>query len=382
MFLCAPVYFLVVSRVHKRFVTLIYMTILGLVFLIMGNWYLLPYYIVVGIICEAILWRDGWKSKKKMTAAWSVASLLYNGVNLLPIWFFWDTYEAFALSSGMEQSYIDSFVRYYTSPGWLAFIILFTVLGGFLGSLVGGKLVNKHFKKRESSDGPQESCRPGEAVGTGLYDHRHIPDYRYFTDLRSDSRGIHLSGSAAKLAFPALHGSFLRSAWDSVVPDPVPRFPSGGIFGILCADVLEPDAGVSGIMGSDYHAARRAGSLFIPYPHAESCHSGPTGHVPFFPTMKSELRSVWLSMRNRGLTTPIQLAGHPAASCEYVLVPLLLRCLQIADQLSVSAVARGAERPGKRGSYYGKRSDALDGICLALWTGATAVFLFAGGVRI
>ena len=101
----------------------------------------------MGIICEAILWRDGWESKKKMTAAWSVASLLYNGVNLLPIWFFWDTYEAFALSSGMEQSYIDSFVHYYTSAGWLAFIILFTMLGGFLGSLVGGKLVNKHFKK-------------------------------------------------------------------------------------------------------------------------------------------------------------------------------------------------------------------------------------------
>ena len=37
MFLCAPVYFLMVSRVHKRFVTLVYMTILGLVFLIMGN---------------------------------------------------------------------------------------------------------------------------------------------------------------------------------------------------------------------------------------------------------------------------------------------------------------------------------------------------------
>ena len=83
MFLCAPVYFLMVSRVHKRFVSLIYMTILGLVFLIMGNWYLLPYYIVVGMICEAILWKDGWESKKKMTAAWSVASLLYNGVNLL-----------------------------------------------------------------------------------------------------------------------------------------------------------------------------------------------------------------------------------------------------------------------------------------------------------
>ncbi len=40
MLLCAPVYFLMVSRVHKRFVSLIYMTLLGLVFLIMGNWYL------------------------------------------------------------------------------------------------------------------------------------------------------------------------------------------------------------------------------------------------------------------------------------------------------------------------------------------------------
>ena len=102
----------------------------------------------------------------------------------------------------------------------------------------------------------------------------------------------------------------------------------------------------------------------------------------FFPTMKSELRSVWLSMRNRGLTMPAQLVSHPAASCEYVLVPFLLRCLQIADQLSVSAVARGAEHPGKRGSYYGKRADACDFIWLALWSAATAVFLYAGGVRI
>ena len=46
--------------------------------------------------------------------------LFRSGVNLLPIWFFWDTYYDFALASGMEQSYIDSYVRYYTSPSWLA----------------------------------------------------------------------------------------------------------------------------------------------------------------------------------------------------------------------------------------------------------------------
>ena len=121
MLLCAPIYFLMVGRVRQRGVSFVYMTILGIVFLIMGNWYLLPYYMVIGAICEAILWKNGWKSKKKMTAAWTIASVLYNGVNLLPLWFFWETYEKFALYSGMEQSYIDSFVRYYSSPGWLHF---------------------------------------------------------------------------------------------------------------------------------------------------------------------------------------------------------------------------------------------------------------------
>ena len=37
MFLCAPVYMLMVSRIGKRFVTLIYMTLLGVIFLLMGN---------------------------------------------------------------------------------------------------------------------------------------------------------------------------------------------------------------------------------------------------------------------------------------------------------------------------------------------------------
>ena len=42
MFLCAPVYMLMVSRIGKRFVTLIYMTLLGVIFLLMGNWFFAP----------------------------------------------------------------------------------------------------------------------------------------------------------------------------------------------------------------------------------------------------------------------------------------------------------------------------------------------------
>ena len=145
MLLCGPVYFLMVNRIRKRFVSLVYMTLLGTVFLIMGSWFLLPWFLFVGILAELILWKG--ITPGRLTAAWTVSSLLYNGVNLLPLWFFWDTYYDFALASGMEKSYIDSYVQYYTSPGWVAVILVFTMACGFLGSLIGRRLIQKHFKK-------------------------------------------------------------------------------------------------------------------------------------------------------------------------------------------------------------------------------------------
>ena len=148
MFLCGPVYCLLLHRVRKHFVSLVYMTILGVIFFLMGNLYLLPYFILIGIISEIILWKESSLRKpKQVILSWTVASLLYNGVNLLPIWFFWDTYYDFAVKSGMEQSYIDSYVYYYTVPGWIIFILIFTTGMGLLGSCIGNKLMNKHFKK-------------------------------------------------------------------------------------------------------------------------------------------------------------------------------------------------------------------------------------------
>lgn len=100
----------------------------------------------------------------------------------------------------------------------------------------------------------------------------------------------------------------------------------------------------------------------------------------FFPTLKAELRGVGRSMRNRGLLAPARLLAHPLLSCEYVLVPLLLRILQIADRLSISALARGAEHPGPRGSYHGRPTGLRDRLAMALWTLLTAGFLLWGGV--
>ena len=101
----------------------------------------------------------------------------------------------------------------------------------------------------------------------------------------------------------------------------------------------------------------------------------------FFPTIKTELGSVVQSMRNRGLTRAGHLLGHPIKSGEFILVPLLLRCLQVADQLTISAIARGAERPGVRGSYYGKTVGAPDVVLMLAWIVCIGLaFAQAGGL--
>lgn len=101
----------------------------------------------------------------------------------------------------------------------------------------------------------------------------------------------------------------------------------------------------------------------------------------FLPTMRSEFSAVWQSMRNRGLARAAHVARHPFRTCEYVLVPLLLRILQVADRLSASAVARGADAPGVRGSYYERAVGPADWVWLAIWVAATVAFLAVGGVR-
>lgn len=148
MLFCAPVYFLMVRRVHKRFASLIYTTLVGLVFLLMGDWFLLPYLIFVGAVMEAILWKKGsYDSQKRISIAWVVYSFLYLGINMLPLWFFWDEFESKAIASGMTPEYIASFLNYYSDPLWLAFIVAFTVLCGFIGAFVSSKLMKKHFEK-------------------------------------------------------------------------------------------------------------------------------------------------------------------------------------------------------------------------------------------
>lgn len=143
-----PVYALLITRVAKRGASLAYLTMVGMVYLASGNWYLLPWYVLVGLICEAILWRGGsCQDSRKVIAACTVSGFLHQGTNLLPIVLFWDTYYAFSTSAGQDPTYVNDYLLYYTNPAWLAFILALTLVCALAGGMIGGKLIQKHFQK-------------------------------------------------------------------------------------------------------------------------------------------------------------------------------------------------------------------------------------------
>ena len=96
----------------------------------------------------------------------------------------------------------------------------------------------------------------------------------------------------------------------------------------------------------------------------------------FFPAALEEIRAIWDAMRLRGLfITPGQAAAHPLRAAEYVMVPLVGSTLQIADDLSVSAMTRGLGRPGRTTSVVHTGFGWGDAVGFALMLGLIAVFV-------
>lgn len=89
--------------------------------------------------------------------------------------------------------------------------------------------------------------------------------------------------------------------------------------------------------------------------------------VRFFPTLKEESSAVADAMRVRGLALSLKnLVSKPALMFESAVVPVMLRCAKIADELAAAAVARGIDRPGRKTSYNAPRFGWVDFLPLSI----------------
>jgi energy-coupling factor transport system permease protein len=100
----------------------------------------------------------------------------------------------------------------------------------------------------------------------------------------------------------------------------------------------------------------------------------------FFPTAKEEFAAIRDAMRLRGIEISVgNVLTKPLTVMECVLIPMMMRCATIAEELSAAAVTRGIESGGRRTSVNELHMRPADYLASVLFAGLV-VFSAMGGV--
>lgn len=147
-FICA-IFFLVASyRVNKHGLLFAWAGIYGLIQGVMGYMFLLPYFLVVGLLAEvSMIGKDTYRNPLRTTIGWTINSIGNIVGSAVPLWWAWDSYSVMALESGFTNKTLDMQLSMATSPGLMLVAIVITAVLAILGCLFGQRLLRKHFEK-------------------------------------------------------------------------------------------------------------------------------------------------------------------------------------------------------------------------------------------
>ncbi|MBN2372627.1 energy-coupling factor transporter transmembrane protein EcfT [bacterium] len=81
--------------------------------------------------------------------------------------------------------------------------------------------------------------------------------------------------------------------------------------------------------------------------------------IRFFPLMINEVKCIWEQSRWKGLCVK-QFLRHPLQATRAILFPVVIRMLRVADNLSLSATARGFGHPADRTILHSFRFKNID----------------------
>jgi len=99
----------------------------------------------------------------------------------------------------------------------------------------------------------------------------------------------------------------------------------------------------------------------------------------FFPTAKEEYASIRDAMRLRGIGVSFgNVLTRPLTVMESVLIPMMMRCATIAEELSAAAVSRGIESSGKRTSITELKMRVFDWVMMSIHLAMLAFFMIGG----
>jgi energy-coupling factor transport system substrate-specific component len=145
----APLYFLLVSKANKPFVSLLTFGIVGVIWMIWGGYTYGAGMIVGAAVSELVLMKGGYKSMRRLAVAY-LCIMLGNFIgDLGVIYINTQLYIDMSLSgsaSGASQDYVLAVVDSAKGPvGVVAFVACFVT--SVLGALLARRIMRKHFQK-------------------------------------------------------------------------------------------------------------------------------------------------------------------------------------------------------------------------------------------
>ncbi len=138
---------LLLAKVPKCGALSIAGVIQGLLTFLVGAFWTVGTGLIVGaLLADFLIIRGKEISTKKMIAAYSVFSGIFTFGAISPMNIFRDAFMDLTLRNGVSQEYVDGLIRMTEWP-MLTIIIIAGFAGGFIGALIGLKVLKKHFVK-------------------------------------------------------------------------------------------------------------------------------------------------------------------------------------------------------------------------------------------
>lgn len=147
-FLGATFYLVAANRINKKGLILIWCAVYGLLQGVMGYMFMLPYFLLVGIIAEAVmLGKNTYRNPVRNMIAWVIYWVGMFIGNAVPLWWAWQSYRQMAEMGGFPASTLDMQFTMTSSAPLMLLGTGITAALTALGVLFGQRLLSKHFEK-------------------------------------------------------------------------------------------------------------------------------------------------------------------------------------------------------------------------------------------
>lgn len=140
--LSAPLYMLIMAKVHKKGAVLLTFAIVGILWGLFGGIFVLIWMLGFGVVGEVLASKSKYQNYKMLTVSFGLYSVGYYLVAIAPLYY----YPAFWYGFDRPKETVDAMIAAAHSTAGLAAIPV-TLIAIVIGAVIAKRMLKKHFEK-------------------------------------------------------------------------------------------------------------------------------------------------------------------------------------------------------------------------------------------